>query len=115
MTDERYDEALAQMQRGAAEQAERQRQHRACLRSVYGPDEWDRGTVLIFYPNPNEKDQEIRAAVKIGMGQWTLTARGGIRTWDEMLEKLGLGKILHRMTASEPEIVIEAELPGIRQ
>jgi hypothetical protein len=114
MADEQH-EALAQVQRMAAEQAEQRQQYLVHLRNMYGPDNWDRGTILIFYPNPNEKDQEIRASVKIGVNQWTLTARGNSRTWDEMLEKVGPGKLMHRMTASIPEVVIEADTPGIRQ
>lgn len=115
MTDERQDETLVRMQRMAEEQAERRRRYLARLRSTYGPGDWDRGSVLIFYPDPNEKDQEIRVAVKIGVDQWTLTGRGSSRTWDETLEKIGLGKIMHRMTASQPEIVVEADTPAIRR
>lgn len=101
-------EAFAQLQRAAEEQEERRRQYYARLRGMYGPDDWPRGTILVFYPNPNEKDQEIRAAVKIGVNQWTLTARGSSRTWEETLEKIGLGKIMHRVTATQPEIVVES-------
>lgn len=106
-------EMLAQVQRSAAEQEERRRLYRARLRGMYGPDDWPRGAVLVFYPNPNEKDQEARAAIKIGVSQWTLTGRGGTRPWDEMLEKIGPGKILHRVTTTEPEIILQAEQPGL--
>ncbi len=76
---------------------------------MYGPGDWPRGTILIFYLNPNEKDQEIRAAVKIGVNQWTITGRGNSRTWDETLEKIGPGKLMHQVTATQPEMTIEAE------
>jgi hypothetical protein len=76
---------------------------------MYGPGDWPRGTVLIFYPNPDEKDQEIRAVVKIGMNQWTTTGRGSSRIWDETLEKIGPGKIMHLVTVTQPEVVIEVE------
>jgi hypothetical protein len=114
MTDQdQYSETLARMNKSAQEQLERQRLYRARLRSMYGPDDWSRGTILVFYPNPNEKDQEIRATVKIGVDQWTITARGSSRTWEETLEKIGPGKIMHRVTVTQPEIVIEAQQPEI--
>jgi hypothetical protein len=106
---DQYAETLAHLQQSAQEQQERQRRYRAHLRGMYGPGDWPRGTILVFYPNPNENDQEIRAAVKIGIDQWTTTARGNSRTWDETLEKIGSGKILHRVTATQPEVIIEAE------
>jgi hypothetical protein len=110
---DQHAEMLANMQRAAAAQEEEIRRNRARLRGMYGPGDWPRGTTLIFYPNPNEKDQEVRAAVKIGVDQWTTTGRGSSRTWDETLEKIGPGKILHRVTATEPEIVVEAQQPAI--
>lgn len=116
MTDQdRNAEMLAQMRQAAEEQQEQQRRYRAYLHSMYGTDQWDRGTVLIFYPNPNEKDQEVRVAVKIGVNQWTTTGRGSSRTWDETLEKIGPGKLLHQVTAKQPVIIIEAEQDAIGQ
>jgi hypothetical protein len=82
---------------------------------MYGTDHWDRGTVLIFYPDPNEEDQEVRAAIKIGVNLWTTTGRGSSRTWDETLEKIGPGKLLHQVTGTRPLVVIEAEQNAISQ
>lgn len=106
-------EMLAQMQRAAAEQEEQQRRYRAYLHSLYGTDHWDRGTILIFYPNPNGKDQEVRAAIKIGVNMWTTTGRGNSRTWDETLEKIGPGKILHQVTETRPLVIVEAEQSAV--
>jgi hypothetical protein len=114
MTDhDRYDEMLARMQRSAAEEVERRQRYHARLCSIYGSDDWPRATVLIFDPNHNEKDQEIRAAVKIGAGEWTLSGRGGSRTWNETLEKLGPGKVMQRVIATQPEPATEADQPSI--
>jgi hypothetical protein len=110
---DQYAEMLAQMQHAADAQEEQRRRYRARLRGMYGPGDWPRGTILIFYPNPDEKDQEVRAAVKIGVDQWTITGRGNSRTWDETLEKVGPGKILHRVTSTEPEILVEEQQPAL--
>ena len=108
-SEQRQAEMLAQIAITAKQQEEQQRQYRAYLRGKYGPGDWPRGTILIFYPGPDEKDQEIRAAIKIGVNEWALTARGGTRTWDETLVKIGPSKLMHLVTATQPEIVIEAD------
>lgn len=84
----------AQLAASVATQAQLQRERRRRLLGEYGPDRWPRGAVLIFRPHLDEKDQETRAAVKIGSATWTLTARGGTHTWGELLELAGEGHVL---------------------
>lgn len=56
MTDQdRNAEMLAQMRRAAAEQEEQRQRYLARLHGMYGTDHWARGTVLIFYPDPQRK------------------------------------------------------------
>jgi hypothetical protein len=106
--DQQYDR-MADMQRQAAQAAEIRRQQVAGLIKLYGPDRWPRGTVVVFMPHPDDKDQEVRAAVKIGTDQWTLTARRTSRSWGETLLLVGAGKILHRVTATQPDQVIQVQ------
>src|SRR5260370_14140010 len=101
----------AQQATAAAEEA--RRRLIAALVSEYGPDMWERGAVLVFMPGDDDKDQEVRAAVKIGVDEWTLTARGGTRSYGETLLKVGSGKVLHRVTSTQEVRIIPAARPRV--
>lgn len=85
----------------ARSEALRLARQRSLLRE-YGPDMYRRGDVLIFRPQPDEADQEVRAAVKRGPDEWTLTGRGNRHTWIAMLELAGSGHQLSKLANSVP-------------
>lgn len=106
---QQYERLIADMQREAAQAAELRERRIAGFIKLYGSDRWSRGTVIVFMPHPDDKDQEVRAAVKIGTDQWTLTARRTSRSWGETLLLIGSGKILHRVTATQADQVIQVQ------
>lgn len=106
---QQYERLVLDMTRQAEQAAERLRQRIEELIKSYGPDRWPRDTVLLFKPHPDDKDQEVRAAVKIGIDQWTLTARRTSRSWIDTLLLVGLGKLLHRVTATQPDQAIQVQ------
>lgn len=71
--------------------------------------------MLIFRPGLGERDQETRAAVKIGPGLWTLTARGRTRTWAETLALVGLGRVLMQVSNETEARFLPGRLEGTRE
>lgn len=86
--------------------AESEARHRLLI-AEYGTDAYRRGDVLVFRPHEDDRDQETRAAVKVGAGEWTLSGRGNRHSWLEILEYAGSGKTLSRVTAERPARVLQ--------